>query len=186
MDISSAEWIKHGITVLLLATALAWVYNAAQRHTLLPDPPHVVRYTREFLWGIVVGGWTFTAVLAVLAEMTAKDDDLGPAAGAVALFIALLLPLHLEAFRVRIVWDEQGMHTRSPWRRPRDIAFSEVVSCDYSSSMKWYRIRTRRQGIVRLHWLMQGIPELLAQLPCDAPPYPPEEGGWKPGKRGKG
>ncbi|MGV3658667.1 MAG: hypothetical protein ACO1TE_00735 [Prosthecobacter sp.] len=119
---------------------------------------------------LVMVGWGFTGLVAVLAAMTARKQDILPAVLVVALFVALVLPLHLETFGVRIAWDEQNIYTRSPWRKSRTIPISSIQSCDYSASMQWYRIRTASHGIIRVSHLMSGTPSLLAILPCAHPP----------------
>ncbi len=90
----------------------------------------------------------------------------------VSLFL-LLLWAHFAAFYTRISWDEQGIKARSYWRRPREIPFSEVRSCSFSPLMRCYKVRCGRHGTLRLPMMMTDVPYLLAQLPCDAPPYPP-------------
>jgi hypothetical protein len=105
--------------------------------------------------------------------LTAAPEERVAAAVTFGLFALLGGILLVEGHWVRIKYDEEGIRTRSPWRRSRRIAWSEVVSCDYAEVNQWYRIHTRSQGIVRVSLLLHGVAGLLNMLPCEHPSYPP-------------
>lgn len=131
-----------------------------------------LRYGAALKWiGWICLGFCL-AMVTVAGVAAAKEQKMIVIAcfGAFSLLGAVLLA---EAYWVRISYDEQCIRTRSPWRRSRRIAWSEVVSCDYSMHNQWYRIHTRSQGIVRVSLLLRGVPGLLQMLPCEHPSYPP-------------
>lgn len=90
-----------------------------------------------------------------------------------AFFGLMLVPLFLEFWAVTIDYDDQVIHTRSPWRKPRQIPMDAVNSCNFSIWLQLYRVRTQGLGTIRVHKYMSGIPEFLNALPCPTPPWPP-------------
>jgi hypothetical protein len=119
----------------------------------------------EYGWGLKGMAVFFSAValgVVVLAFIVPKDKLW-------VLLTALIfaLPaayLGLEAFLVRVVFSDRGIETFSPWRKNRIIAWGDVVGVSYSDAAKWHLIKTRRQGHVRLHQMMSGVPSILAEL----------------------
>lgn len=170
LDVGGA--IGPALTAAAVPLVLGWLSRSARAESHATADQRVVSYPKA-LKLFVMSGWIATVAIAIFAGCTAKNADIKNAVAVVGLFIALILPLHLEAYGVLITWDDTNIYTRSPWRKCRTIPFSSVRSCDYSNSMQWYRIHTEEHGIVRLHQLARGIPELLAALPCTHPGYPP-------------
>lgn len=167
-EIDLGKAIGPALTAAIVPLVLGWLLRAAQAESLATAGQRVVAYPKTFKVFVMLG-WVATIVIAIFAGFTARNADILNAAAVVGLFIALMLPLHLEAFGVRITWDDAFIHTRSPWRKARKIPFSAVRSCDYSHAMQWYRIHTDGYGTIRLHQLTRGISELLAALPCPTP-----------------
>ncbi len=171
-DIDFGKAIGPALTAAIVPIVLGWLLKSAQAESLANAGQRVVAYPKAMRVFVVLG-WIATVGIAIFAGFTAKNADIKNAAAIVGLFIALILPLHLEVFGVLITWDDSFIYTRSPWRKARKIPFSAVRSCDYSNAMQWYRIHTDGHGTIRLHQLARGIPELLSILPCPHPGYPP-------------
>lgn len=150
------------------AFLLGWLRRAAQRESVESAGSHCACFPKAMRIFVIVL-WLLTAGFIALMgffvrEATARDAIL------VGLFFgSLTLVLHLEAFGTRVTWDDRNIYTKSPWRRRRIIPFAAVRACDFSQTLQWYRIYTEDQGIIRLHTLMRGVPELLSALPCDVP-----------------
>ncbi len=161
-----------GSTAAVVPLLMAFLMRAAYRESLALAGSQSVVYSKAIRICVLVI-WVLIGTVAILAAFTVRGTDLWNAAAIVALFTFLALIMHAEAFGVAVTWDDQNIYTRSSWRTPRTIPFSSVTSCDYSSLMQWYRIHTAGHGVVRLHLMMRGIPNLLQVLPCVAPPYPP-------------
>ena len=160
------------LIVAIVPSALDFLYRSSQRNSKAEFADKCVYYPKTlklFVWV----GWFFTFVIAIIAAFTARGDHFWTATICVSLFIGLILPLHLEAYFVKINWDEETIYANSPWRRSRRIPISNVMRCDFSQSMQWYRIHTEGYGIVRLHMFARGIPQLLESLRVPNPGYPP-------------
>ena len=91
----------------------------------------------------------------------------------ITFFGALLVPLFIEFWGVTIEWDDENIHMRSPWRKPRKIPMAAVTSCDFSIWLQWYRVHTNGLGTIRVHKYMSGIANFLNSLPCTTPQWPP-------------
>jgi uncharacterized Tic20 family protein len=171
-EIDIAKAIGPALTSAIIPLVLGWLLKSAQSKSLATAGQRSLAYPKALKVFVIIG-WIATVGIAILAGFTAKNADIKNAAAIVGLFVALILTLHLEAFGVRITWDDTHIHTRSPWRKARQIPFSAIRSCDYSQGLQWYRIHTDGYGTIRLHQFIGGIPELLAALPCPHPGYPP-------------
>jgi hypothetical protein len=162
------------IGVLIVPLVLQYLSRSAQSESIAQAGTRFVGYPKA-LRIFVIGGWVFAAGLAVLLWFIRVGQSIWASVFLIFFLGAIFLPLHLEIFRAFITWDDANIYTYSPWRRRRTVPFSAVKSCDFSISMQWYRIYTEGQGIIRLHALMRGVPELLRSLPCPTPPYPPPQ-----------
>jgi hypothetical protein len=169
----------------LFRFALPFLVSLAIREPPVEDDSRILVYSRAVKVIVVGLGAMAVAVLTFIVAMIDSGPILGWLA-VIGLMVALILPLALEVFFVRIAWDDSNIYTRSPWRLPRTVPLSSVQSCDYSVKLRWYRIRTRGHGIVRLPFDLErlpeesglihrdrGIPELLSALPCPLPGKPP-------------
>ena len=173
-DINIGRIISTVLITAVVPLALGVLYRSAQRDSEAGAAERCVEYPKAlktFVWA----GWVFTLTIGIIAGVSATGDSFWSAVLCVVLFVGLILPLHLEAYFVRITWDDETILTRSPWRRFRAIPISSVRRCDFSRSMQWYRIHTEGYGIVRLHLFARGIPKLLEALPIPNPGYPPNQ-----------
>ncbi|MES2706806.1 MAG: hypothetical protein V4726_09415 [Verrucomicrobiota bacterium] len=150
---------------------LSLLFYFARRESIKKAGLRVFEYTTAMK---VLAGFFVVGLCGgiLFAEMPWEDPDAKHGLLAAVVINGVVLGLYLEVFFVRVSWDSENIHTRSPWRRSRLIPFSAVKSCDVSHMMQWYRIRTAGFGIVRLPFLGRGIPQLLAALPCPAPDWP--------------
>jgi len=117
----------------------------------------------DYSWGwhaFVAAGW--------LVFILGLGADVGrgrrPDASAMVFVTLLLGWLHLEFSWVRILFDEQGITTRSPWRRSRQVPWAEVKKVSYNAILQWHVIATRGHGKIRMHDYLSGIPEFLEEL----------------------
>lgn len=123
--------------------------------------------------------WLLVAIVPVVA--LSQGYITGTERALVTAFVtaALMLPIHWEIHNFEITWDGYWIYTKSFWRRPRRIPVNSVTSCNYYFLLQSYRMRTRKNGIIRVPIFTKGIPELLALLPVDVPSYPPRLFGGK-------
>lgn len=171
-DIDIERIISSMLIGVIVSAVLGFLYRSARHDSKAEIFEKCVEYPKAPKV-IVWLGWVFTVVIAIVAIFTAGGDDFWPAVLLVLLFAGLILPLHLEFYFVRVVWDDHSIYTRSPWRRSRTIPFSSVTRCDFSQSMQWYRVYTNDHGIIRLSMFARGIPHLLEALPVSNPGCPP-------------
>ena len=130
--------------------------------------------------------WLGLLALFLLALVSGnKGEELGGMPSFYVLFgFALLIcvPMILEVHFTEIRIEQGTIYTRSPWRQKRSIPLSSILSCDFSQSLLWYRIRTRNDGVIRIHMYMSGAPMILWQLPCEVPRKPiqflDKDGNW--------
>lgn len=82
----------------------------------------------------------------------------------ILLFGALGIPLFLEAFFVKIKFDESTAYCYSPWRASRQVRFSDMGEPFLSQTMEGWVIPTENQGNIRLHQWLSGASQLLEIL----------------------
>jgi hypothetical protein len=104
------------------------------------------------------------AVALCVGTPFASPHELPLALGVTGTMVLLSAFLILEAFRIQVVYDDDTVRTKSPWRRDRVIRWEDLGPVTYSRSMRWHKIATRDQGFVRLHEYLGGIPPFLALL----------------------
>ena len=80
-----------------------------------------------------------------------------------AVFMSLVLLLVLEFHRVTVAFDATSIFCQSPWRRSRVIPWTDVMSIKYSPPLRWYVVKTKVHGTLRLNSLLSGLHELLAE-----------------------
>ena len=136
------------ITTALVNLALYWVLRHARREA--PVGGRLVHYGKamrrfvSLMW-VFIGIFLAAVWGGVFPQLAA--EGVGAAIFLTFFFAFLVLPLHLEAFGVRIEWDEHNLYTKSPWRPGRVIPWDDVTGHDFSHGMSWHRIYTQRHGI---------------------------------------
>ena len=83
---------------------------------------------------------------------------------AIAMVGAAAIALNLEFFGVRILYDAEGIETRSPWRRRRRIPWEATRIVRYTPILKWYELKTVGHGTVRMHDYLAGRASLIEEL----------------------
>jgi hypothetical protein len=110
--------------------------------------------------------WLFWIGLVGLALFMPKKE---PQDGLIAIslvivFFAMIAVLHVELVGVRIVYDEAGVRTQSPWRHRREIPWSAMRRVSFSQAAQWHVVETSGHGRIRLHVYLNGIESLLEEL----------------------
>ena len=72
--------------------------------------------------------------------------------------------IFLEVFMVRLEFDETFIYHFSPWRRDRQIPWSEIISVSFSQTNRWYVIRTQGHGTLRVSTFLSGIGSFVERL----------------------
>ena len=160
--------MSHQITLSVLKSLERAALEESRRHA----GDRTVVYTRRMKLIGITGCAIFLGA-CIFFGVTAPPAERWLVASCFGVMLILPLAIALEAYVTRITYDERGICTRSAWRFPRFIPFTAIESCDYSLTNRWYRIRTRQYGIIRLSIYMRGVADLLNLLPCPHPGYPP-------------
>ncbi|MGK0290371.1 MAG: hypothetical protein ACI86H_001829 [bacterium] len=82
----------------------------------------------------------------------------------ILLFGVLSIPLFIEAFFVKIAFDDSTVYCYSSWRSSRQIKFCDIGEPEFSESLQWWVIPTKTQGKIRIQPFISGAPELLKKL----------------------
>jgi len=151
----------HVAGAIVVALALGFLPRNARFHAAHEGHRMVLRYgtpVRVFWWLLLC------AVLVGWYVGVQKSNE-GPVSQWIVLegFAVVMLPLFLEFFLVRIEFDDHAIYTRSPWRSPRRIPWSEITSYSFSRANRWHIFRTRSMGAVRLSVFLSGIGSFMAE-----------------------
>jgi hypothetical protein len=115
------------------------------------------------LKGFALGAAGLVALLIGIFFVVDAKDKLA-VASMVALFGTLSVSLLLEFYGVRIGFDDTRVYTRSGWRKPRSIAWTDITACTYSPTNRWWVLETKDQGRVRIHEFLSGRASFFAAL----------------------
>ena len=161
MTAATAGYIGGLIAVALVAylasTVMARARNVAGRKVLYYDGR------------VKLLGWVLFAMIAPLvtfflySALHVPANQVPLALTASAVFISLALFLVLEFHRVTIAFDATSIFCQSPWRRSRVIPWADVMSIKYSPSLRWYVVKTKAHGTIRLNNILSGLHEFLAE-----------------------
>jgi hypothetical protein len=124
--------------------------------------PGALHYGPEFkgfaIWSAI------PAIALCIAIPFTLSNEFPLALGVTGMMALLSATMILEAFWVQVVYDDETVLTKSPWRRDREIRWEDLGAVTYSRSMRWHKIATRDQGFVRLHDYLGGKPPFLDLL----------------------
>jgi len=161
MTAATAGYVGGLIAVALIAylasTAAAHARNVAGRRVLYYDGR------------VKLLGWVLFAMIAPIvafflySALHIPTNQAPLAVTASAVFISLALFLVLEFHRVTITFDATSIFCQSPWRRSRVIAWADVVSIKYSPALRWYVVKTKAHGTIRLNSMLSGLHEFLTE-----------------------
>jgi hypothetical protein len=147
---------------LVAAIALSLVLRTIRPEAMEVDGQHVLTYGQPMKTLAIVFWLCWVGFVAAAICALAEDRVVAAAVGLG--FLLLVLPLHLEFFGVRVVFDASGMRARSPWRPKRLIPWSAVTRVWYSPMLRWYVVQTAGLGRLRLHDYLSGTDALLSEL----------------------
>ena len=141
-----------GIIATLL---LGWLAVRAQKEARTHAGRRVVEYGRA----AKVAGWCFVllGVCILYAAAHASKEQTATAACVGGGLFAGCMALFAEFNLVRIEFDEDVIHTYSPWRKRRVIVWADVIGYRYSEMNRWHILKTRHSGSVRLSVLLSGL-----------------------------
>jgi hypothetical protein len=162
MKNSLLQKIVVGFTVGVIGWVLSWPLRTARREARRDFAKYVLEYGRA-MRGLAAFFALICAGLAVTSLFVSSRDRIYVISMAVG-FTALTLPLLLEFFRVRIIFDDESIYCFSPWRPFRLIPWSAVTSRYFSQAAQWHVIETTSYGRIRLPVYLSGIQTFLETM----------------------
>jgi hypothetical protein len=155
-------WLSTLLVVILVPPLLLAMARGGQGSARLDGGRTWLEYGGA-LKGFAVG--TLLLALAAVVASRFVDGDWAEDLPVVGLLLAVLgLPLFLEAFLVRLTFDDTFLICRSPWRPRREIPLRELGEPVYRKALQWWTLEAGEQGVVRLHDYLRGKQELFAAV----------------------
>jgi hypothetical protein len=150
------------VGALVAVAAMTWLSHRVAYSAKTVKSGSVLEYGNHLK--IVAAALCVLCIGGCVAVAFAPADQRLAAFGLVIAFCIACGALALEIFFVSIHFDEIEIKTRSPWRRARSIPWESVEEATYSPSMKWFKVKTRGYGSIRLPILLSGAHDFLAAL----------------------
>ena len=160
------------IVLIVLSTQAVVLYLLRRAAGVQPAPSRkgrrVLAYSRRIKVLGALGGIGVIALgaLAVALAPTSEGGNLGRVlVGSFGIaFVALggyNVPEMLWAW---LEYDEAGLTSHSPWRRPRTTRWDEIVEVRFVQAAWWFVLRTTTGAKIRIPVAMDGIRQLHAEL----------------------
>lgn len=156
------RWIVNSLIAVIVPAALAGLVRAADKPARSSEGAKWLEYGMA-MKAFAVAGALIPVALTVVLVVTKPADPSG-LLGVIAIFSALVMPLLLENFLVKIGFDETHIFTRSAWRRSRVIPWSEVGEPSRSDLLQWWRIPTKTHGTIRIQDFISGKEDFFEML----------------------
>lgn len=148
-----------GIIATILLSVLASRANPKAKET---DGRKVITYGVP----IKILGWVMMALggFFVFAASKASQDQTVIAWSVAGTIFFGCLSLWVEFYLVSIEFTSTDIHTRSPWRKKRQIKWEDITEYSYSEINRWYKLKTKSNGIIRLSILLSGLDDFFEEL----------------------
>lgn len=163
------DWLSAALIAIIVPMALGVLSKAGRVPAEFRDGKTWLEYGRTFKIFSCVGIMIPCGFGIVLFYVEPKE--VFALSMVILLFAVLTVPLFLEAFFVKIGFDESVVYCYSPWRPNRQIKFSDLGEPCYSNSLQWWVIPSQNSGYIRLQDFISGKEDLLnkvrEQLPSD-------------------
>lgn len=160
MDVS--KLLQYILIFILIFLLTGWLGRTVSYKAKTEHKDKVLRYDRSMkMIGVV--SVIFWASLIVIMLTTSKQDIFWP----LMIFLGfgiISLWLTIEAFFVKISYDDTCITASSPWRGTRNILWEEIESASYNSTLQWYVCHTKNKGDLRLSPYLSGLAEFMNEL----------------------
>ena len=154
--------ISSALVVLIVPAFINGLLGTTKAKASKKDGLAWVEYGKTFKAFTVIGMMIPAGLISVWFNV--GPDNKLPVLFMGLLFGGLIVPLFLEAFFVKMAFDDLYIYCYSPWRPSRKIGFSELGEPYYSQSLQWWVIPTESQGKIRLQSFISGAEELLEKV----------------------
>lgn len=161
------SWIAYALIVIIVPIVLGMFTKSARVPAERVAGKAWLGYGKWFKGLSTVS--LFLPGIGVLAIMQAESSrEVMVAYSLFCFFLIIVFSMLLEAFFVRIAFDEKSIYCMSPWRKAREIPISELGKPTFNTSMQWWVIPAGEHGNVRVPTLLHGWEDLIN---CIEPDY---------------
>ncbi len=151
----------------IIELILGWISKGARQSATDERGQKMLCYGKELkiVGAVVTIFWIALVTLVFMGVFNGTQED---ALWCVALFACLMftgVAMLIEAYLVRIAYDETAITAYSPWRRDiRMIPWSDIESVRYSGTMRWYVCKTKNHGNLILSSYLMGLGDFLEEM----------------------
>ena len=119
---------------------------------------------RRFVeWMSILMAGIFVFIAVYVPNKT--EEDLFWLSALALMFTALIVPAAVEVFKTQVIINPGiGIAIDSPWTRSREIVWADVEKIEYSTTLKWFSIRSKTGTVVRVNRYLSGIGVLTGLL----------------------
>jgi hypothetical protein len=155
-----------------MGAVMRWIARSRGQAPAPGAETSVRRYPKVLVILGAVGLAFFVALAALSAIYRGKDDPAWLPALFLSFSLLLGAPLVLVYFRTRYELLPDGLRYQSLYRRQGSISWMDVTKVGCSHSAGWFSVSTRDGRVVRLSFMLTGLPQfaraLLAANPATA------------------
>jgi len=159
---SNLSLLAPAIIALVVPLALSGLAGSVKAKAQKREGLSWVEYGRTFKVFTFIGMMIPTGLCLIWFNV--EGENRSAVLYMILLFGGLIVPLFMEAFFVRIAFDDRTVYCYSPWRPSRKVSFLELGEPSYSQSLQWWVIPTKKQGYIRLQSFISGADKFLAKV----------------------
>ena len=153
----------------IVVAVLAFLLRSRTAEARLEAGRAVIAHT-GVMKGLAVVFLLFPCALCVLAFVfPPKPDERWLPVYLIGGFLALAIPVALEAYRRRLHLEHDALVSESPWTGVRRLPWTEIAGVSYNAPMSWYVIQDRAGNAVRVSSMMSGLETLARAIKERAP-----------------
>lgn len=157
---------------LAAAALVPLVMRWLARPSMVPTAPGELVYDKRLrvvsvLFGVIPT--TFVAGLGIASRPQTRQDLVG-FVFVLLLFPTLAAPLVVEALRVRVTFDDCGIHVSSPWSRERTLSWLWIRIVRWNKAIRWLVISDGGATTVRISPLLSGLAAFAVVCRQHVPP----------------
>lgn len=153
------EWI--------IRLVLEWMNKDASRAALDERGRKVLYYGNKLkiVGAVITIFWLAFILIGLTGVFKGTKEDMMLVIALFSIFAAIGLFVLIEAYFVKIIYDDTLIISYSPWRRDiRMIPWGDIESVKYSKIMQGYICKTRNHGKLILYPYLTGLNEFLEIL----------------------
>lgn len=160
---STPPWI-HAVVPVVVSLVLGYLIQSRKDSATTSNEGEVVAYGSSWRWMTWLMGPIPFVILAIVAFHPPKPEEWWIPYALAGGFAAMIGPLWLEVFRRRVVLDEHGLTSHSPWSDTITMPWSSVRRVTFNAAMQWWVIEDARDQRIRVSVYMSGVKTLSQAL----------------------